>query len=168
MKGIIMPKLKGIDTQGKKPYQKALDVLKLNVPVTPKEIDDYVGTGTYSSKYICFLKRDGYQFVSVKMGRSVVSYTLTAMGKPFDVTAKVTKLAVPKVAKPKKVQPVTVTKTEKAAALKTLPAKKPLKPRVTAPVEKNEDPADGMNETSFSVDSGFDDADIGEIMDSLV
>lgn len=58
---------------------KVLEIVKLGVPVTPTEINDYVGAGNYASKHILYLKNSGYQFNVVRDGRSVVSYTLTGI-----------------------------------------------------------------------------------------
>lgn len=55
---------------------KVLEVTKVNVAVTPTEINDYIGAGNYASKWVLYLKNNGYQFDVKKDGRSVVSYTL--------------------------------------------------------------------------------------------
>lgn len=55
---------------------KVLEIVKLDVPVTPTQINDYVGAGNYASKHILYLKNSGYQFNVVRDGRTVVSYTL--------------------------------------------------------------------------------------------
>lgn len=63
-------------SNGVKPQYRALAVIKVGVPVTPTEINDYVGTGDYAGKYIGFLRRDGFVFEINKDGRAVTSYTL--------------------------------------------------------------------------------------------
>jgi hypothetical protein len=64
-------------SNGIKPYLRALKVIKLGVPVTPQEINDCVGTGDYAAKYISFLRnRNGFEFTIQKDGRRVLSYTL--------------------------------------------------------------------------------------------
>lgn len=89
-------------SNGVKPQYRALSVIKLNVPVTPAEINTAVGTGDYAAKYISFLKKDGFEFTTVKNGREVSSYTLvkepanastlrTSGGKPATVVSKPTK-----------------------------------------------------------------------------
>lgn len=91
-------------SNGIKPYLRALAVIKLGVPVTPTEINDYVGTGDYAAKYISFLRtRNGFEFTIQKDGRKVVSYTL--IKEPADaevlrnLTPKAPKSKAPKVAK---------------------------------------------------------------------
>ena len=64
-------------SNGIKPYLRALAVIKMGVPVTPQEINDHVGTGDYAAKYISFLRtRNGFEFTIQKDGRKVVSYTM--------------------------------------------------------------------------------------------
>ena len=66
-------------SNGVRPEIRALAVIELNKPVTPKEINDCVGTGDYAAKYISFLKnRYGFTFTVQKDGKTVVSYTLIA------------------------------------------------------------------------------------------
>jgi hypothetical protein len=46
---------------------RALAVIKLNKPVTPKQINDCVGTGDYAAKYVSFLNtRYGFTIVAKK------------------------------------------------------------------------------------------------------
>jgi hypothetical protein len=98
-------------SNGIKPYLRALAVIKMGVPVTPTEINDYVGTGDYAAKYISFLRtRNGFEFTIQKDGRKVVSYTM--IKEPADVEAlrnlqpkaKTTKAPKAKVAKAPKVK----------------------------------------------------------------
>ena len=65
-------------SNGVRPCYRALAVIQLNVPVTPSQINDCVGTGDYAAKYISFLRRDGFVFDTTKDGRQIVSYTLIA------------------------------------------------------------------------------------------
>lgn len=72
-----MPKVNA--SNGIRPEIRALAVMKLGVPVTPSEIDAYVGTGSYAAKYVSFLNtRYGFKISSQKDGRRVVSYTVDA------------------------------------------------------------------------------------------
>jgi hypothetical protein len=63
-------------SNGIKPYIRALAVIKLNKPVSPKEINDCVGTGDYASKYISKLRKDGFEFTIERDGRTIITYTL--------------------------------------------------------------------------------------------
>jgi hypothetical protein len=91
-------------SNGVRPEIRALAVIQMNKPVTPAEINDYVGAGDYAAKYISFLKnRFGFSFSVQKNGRQVVSYTL--LKEPENVAElrgaqpKAAKVAVAKVAK---------------------------------------------------------------------
>ena len=73
-------------SNGIRPEIRALAVIKLNKPVTPKEINDYVGTGDYAAKYISFLNtRYGFTIEAQKDGRTVVAYVCIA--EPANVAA---------------------------------------------------------------------------------
>lgn len=66
-------------SNGIRPEIRALAVFKLNKPVTPKEINDCVGTGDYAAKYVSFLNtRYGFNITAQRDGRRVVSYTMVA------------------------------------------------------------------------------------------
>lgn len=101
-----MPVVKA--SNGVRPEFRALAVIKLNTPVTPTEINEYVGTGDYAAKYISFLRRDGFVFDTTKVERKIVSYTLIAEPanaeyfRNLKPKVKSTKQAV---VKPVKVQP---------------------------------------------------------------
>jgi hypothetical protein len=69
-------------TIGKRAEYVALEIMEIGKPVTPSQIDSHTKTGAYSSKYISFLKRDGFVFQTNKDGRNVVSYTL--LSRPED------------------------------------------------------------------------------------
>lgn len=62
------------------PEVRALEIIDLGKPVTPTQINEYIGIGNYASKYISLLKDRGYIFTTQKEGKRVVSYTL--MGEP--------------------------------------------------------------------------------------
>ena len=42
-------------SNGVRPEIRALGVIKLGVPVTPAEINAYVGTGDYAAKYMYYM-----------------------------------------------------------------------------------------------------------------
>jgi len=111
-----------------RPRELALEVLKLNKAVTPSEIDKHVG-GEYSSKYICQLRKRGFEFEVSKDGRNVVSYTL--IKEPKNVEEIRTGTKKQKAVKAKKVAPVkakvAVTKTTKTVVKATKTAKVPVK-----------------------------------------
>ena len=66
-------------SNGIRPEIRALAVIQLNKPVTPKQINDCVGTGDYAAKYISFLNtRYGFTIEAQKDGRTVVSYVCIA------------------------------------------------------------------------------------------
>jgi hypothetical protein len=162
----------------KRPEYVALEIMEVGKAVTPSEIDKHVGTGAYASKYMSFLKRDGYTIQVNKDGRSVVSYTLVAKPavEPAHASGRATTPKVEKVAKakkakekavkaPKKEKPAKAEakKPEKKAAKKApagfvLPAKKKVKaekPAAEKPAKEDFAPTQEM--TSFAVDSDWDD-----------
>lgn len=129
-------------SNGIRPEYRALAVIQLNKPVTPKEINDHVGTGDYAAKYISFLRRDGFVFDCTKDGRRILSYTLVtepanaASFRNMQVAAKVAKPAKTKAAKKVK-QPAVDLEAAKqgklrAAAKSVVKAKKPVDANVTA------------------------------------
>lgn len=66
-------------SNGIRPEIRALAVLQLGKTVTPKEINDHVGTGDYAAKYVSFLNtRYGFTITANKDGRKVVSYNVVA------------------------------------------------------------------------------------------
>ena len=108
-------------SNGVRPEIRALAVIQMNKPVTPAEINAYVGTGDYAAKYISFLKnRFNFTFSVQKNGRQVVSYTLLKEPKNVDALRgakpKAAAVTVAKVAKPVKAAKV-------AAAVSVKPAK---------------------------------------------
>jgi hypothetical protein len=135
----------------------ALEILEEGKPVTPSEIDAHVGTGKYSSKYISFLKRDGFVITTNKNGRNVVSYSLVS--KPD--TSKLPPGAFPKADKPKVEK---VAKAKKATKVKATKVAKPKEETFVLPAKKkgkSEKPV--MDEgfvnpepVAYSVDSDWD------------
>jgi len=108
-----MPRMKSLG--GVKGEIKALEIIQLNKPVTPQEIEDYVGTGPYASKYIFILRRKGFVFDTTKDGRVITSYILVAEPENAD-EIRATKPKVPKtkvaVAKKKAEKKVKVIKAK--------------------------------------------------------
>lgn len=170
-----------VQSNGIKPYLRALKVIKLGVPVTPKEINDYVGTGDYAAKYISFLRtRNGFEFTIQKDGRQVVSYTMikepdnaadlrALQPKAAKVkTAKAPKVAAPKVVKTvkrmvaetaSKVVDKEAIKAKNLATLKAVAAKKKAAPKKK--VREFDDVTEqfgtsGEVGTSFNVDRDWD------------
>jgi hypothetical protein len=58
----------------------ALAFLKSKGTATPAEINAHVGKGNYASKYICYLKLEGYEIEAVKNGKTVVEYKYISDG----------------------------------------------------------------------------------------
>ena len=102
---------------------KVLQVIRLNKPVTPSQINDHVGDGDYASKHVWYLGKLGFQFSIQKDGRKVSSYTLIA--EPDNAEAirntvhgaarKSAKATAPKVAKTKTVKSSATKVTSKVA-----------------------------------------------------
>lgn len=122
----------------KRPEYVALEIMEVGQPVAPSKIDAHVGVGKYSSKYVSFLKRDGYVINVNKDGRNVVSYTLVSRPEVEPPPAQGRPVRVKKLAK--------VAKAKSAAQLKTPKANKPLKSinpkmavKVTPKNPKNDD-----------------------------
>lgn len=148
-----MPKIKGTTATDKKSYLKVLEVMKLGVPITPTDIDAYIGLGKYSSKYICFLKRLGFQFSAQKDKRNVITYTL--IGVPKNSASLQITNPIPA----KKSNPAP-SPTKKVAAVKitTKNANNTFGPKDTEPPEYSTPP-----ESSFTVDSEFDSVNIDDL-----
>ena len=96
-----MPKVSA--SNGIRPEIRALAVLVMGKTVTPKQINDHVGTGDYAAKYVSFLNtRYGFTITANKDGRKVVSYTMIAEpANAADLRAATPKT---KIAKPKAVK----------------------------------------------------------------
>jgi hypothetical protein len=118
-------------SNGIKPYIRALAVIQLNKPVAPSVINQCVGTGDYAAKYISKLRKDGFEFTSMKDGREIVSYTLVAepsnaayfrnmqpkvKGAKKAVAAKPAKIKKPKVVITKALQKSVAAKIAKTDA----------------------------------------------------
>lgn len=109
-----MPRIS--NTNGARPEYRALGLIQVGVRLTPAEIDAYVGTGPYASKYVSFLRRDGFVFDTEKDGKKVLAYVLTTEPKnAAELRALGTR---PAVVKEKKV-------TEKPAAKAPVAPKEP-------------------------------------------
>jgi hypothetical protein len=112
-------------SNGIRPEIRALAVFRINKPVTPKEINDCVGTGDYAAKYVSFLNtRYGFTIEAQRDGRRVVSYTLVA--EPANV------------ADLRSMQPKTTSNVVAMPKAKPAPAYKPVKVSMPkpAPVQK--------------------------------
>jgi hypothetical protein len=178
-------------SNGIRPEIRALAVIKLNKPVTPKEINDCVGTGDYAAKYVSFLNtRYGFTIETQKDGRRVVSYTciaepknvaeLRAM-KPKTKAAKPAKatkqVADPVAAKQNKLKPATEEqiRAKNLETMKKVTAKKTGKKIVAKAAAKKikVDPVEqtlgstGEVATSFTVDAGWDSMENVNVKDFL-
>jgi hypothetical protein len=158
-------------SNGVKPQYRALDIIKLNVPFAPSEVNDYVGTGDYCAKYITFLRRDGFVFESVKDGRKIVSYTLVkepdnvADFRNLQPKAKATKAPKEKKVAAKKVTPAEkkASAVKKVAALRKGGNAKNLEKlkaigKTFVPKIDSDEPAEVFGDSGVvgSVDSGWD------------
>ena len=169
-------------SNGIRPEIRALAVIKLNKPVTPKEINDCVGTGDYAAKYISFLNtRYGFTIEAQKNGRTVVSYTCIA--EPANVAdlramkpkVKGTKPAkVAKATKPAKTASLMTPAEIKAKNLETMrkvtaknKAVKAAAKKVKADVVEKTLGSTGEIAASFSIDAGFDSIDNVNVKDFL-
>ena len=112
-----------VNSNGIRPELRALAIIKMGVPITISEINDYIGSGDYGSKYVCMLKTVwGFTFTVQKNGRKVVSYTMVAEPKngaelrALQPKAKksATKTAAKAVKKPKAAR--TVAKSKKSVS----------------------------------------------------
>ena len=181
-----MPKT--VNSNGKRPEYRALEIMQIGKPVTPSAIDKHTKTGTYSSKYMSFLKKAGFVINVNKLGRSVVSYTLVSRPDDsklpvgaFDKPVKEKKVAAAKKPKAKtkakpKAKAKATKKKVKVISVDTenfvLPTKKKIVAKAAARKTEKRDP-DTITETfgdsgeysggSFSVDGGFDELDPREL-----
>ena len=176
-------------SNGIRPEIRALAVIKLNQPVTPKEINDCVGTGDYAAKYISFLNtRYGFTIEAQKNGRSVVSYTCIA--EPANVAdlramkpkvkgtkpspkAKAAKVVNKTIAK-KVAKAILTPEQIKAKNLETMrkvtaknKAVKAAAKKVKTDVVEKTLGSTGEIATSFSIDAGFDSMDNVNVKDFL-
>lgn len=175
-------------SNGIRPEIRALAVIKLNKPVTPKEINDCVGTGDYAAKYVSFLNtRYGFTIETQKDGRRVVSYTciaepknvaeLRAMkpktkaaakpAKPAKTVAKPTKMV--KALTPEQIRAKNLETMKKVTAKQTgkkIVAKAAAKKIKIDPVEQALG-STGEVATSFTVDAGWDSMENVNVKDFL-
>jgi hypothetical protein len=171
-------------SNGIRPEIRALAVIKLNKPVTPKEINDCVGTGDYAAKYVSFLNtRYGFTIETQKDGRRVVSYTCIAEPKNVaelrDMKPKAKTAAKPaKAAKPTKTVKALTPEQIRAKNLETMKkvtAKQTGKKIVAKAAAKKikVDPVEqalgstGEVATSFTVDAGWDSMENVNVKDFL-
>lgn len=159
----------------KRPEYVALEIMKEGVAVTPTDIDAHVGTGKYSSKYVSFLKRDGFVIETKKDGRNVVSYTLVSRpaedALPSHAFPRKAKVEKPKLAKAA-AKKVVKAPAKKAVKAKKVAAKKsegfvvPAKKSVSKPSKNLEQIVEEQENQTFAVDSAFD--EMAEGFDSSV
>ena len=143
-------------SNGVRPEIRALAVLKLNKTVTPKEINDYVGTGDYAAKYVSFLNtRYGFTITAQKDGRKTVSYTCVA--EP----ANAAELRAMK-PKTKAKAPTKMAQAIVAKAADTVRSRKVVAKAAAAKKPKNDIDFDDDN-SSFAVDKDWDALDAVDI-----
>lgn len=155
-----MPVVKA--SNGVRPEFRALEVIQLNKPVTPTEINDFVGTGDYAAKYISFLRRDGFVFDTTKVERKIVSYTLIAEpanAEYFRNMKPKTKSAKPVVAKPVKVQP---SKPVTGKVIRSKPVFDVARDEVSKTFGST-----GEIASAYSIDSDWDSMDNVDVRDFL-
>lgn len=141
------------------PELRALEVFRLNEPVTPSAIDAHVGNGKYASKWVLYLKHRGFGFTVQKSGKTVVSYTLVSEpANAAELRAYKPKVTQPKVKAPKK-----NTLLIKKAAARKVKNSAPKRPRD----EVTETFGTSGAETSYSVDADWDSMDGINLKDIL-
>lgn len=125
----------------------ALEFLKRKGTATPDEINSHVGRGNYASKYICYLKLEGYEIETVKDGRTVTAYKFISDGDSatrnyqWVPPAQRGKTAAPKqkkvkaAAKPKASKPVKVRQSKQTAPVAKA-ARNVLKERADAEADR--------------------------------
>ena len=103
---------------------RVLPAIKPGVPFTPEAIDQIVG-GSYSSKFVFYMRELGFEFSQNKDGRKIVSYTL--IKEPADA-------ATIRSATASSARGAAKTKTPKVKAAK--PAKAAVMPKVTKALDE--------------------------------
>ena len=114
-----------------------LPAIQPGVPFTPETIDQIVG-GSYSAKFVFYLRELGFEFSQAKDGRKIVSYTLisepsdaaairastasTPRGKGAAKAVKAPKVKAAKVAAPKATKSVADIKAANLEKLKAVGA----------------------------------------------
>ena len=68
---------RGKKTNGKTQVEMVLELLSSGNKVSPININAAVGN-KYAAKYISLLRKEGYDIVSIKEGRTVVAYQMTS------------------------------------------------------------------------------------------
>lgn len=138
---------------------KVLEVVKLNKPVTPSAINDYIGKGNYAAKHVLYLRILGYDFDVKRDGRNVVSYTLTKIPDNVSDLIVVRNKVTP--IKTKKPATKTQTKKKNLQALKAVAAKRKSVPVKIRKFDDVEDTfgSSGEVQSAYSVDKDWDSVD---------
>ena len=150
-----------------------LPAIQPGVPFTPETIDQIVG-GSYSAKFVFYLRELGFEFSQAKDGRKIVSYTLisepsdaaairastasTPRGKGAAKVAKAPKVKAAKVAAPKSTKSVADIKAANLEKLKAVGANRA---KAAKRVREFDDVTEqfgnsGEVGTSFNVDRDWD------------
>ena len=153
---------------------RVLPAIQPGVPFTPEAIDHIVG-GSYSTKFVFYLRELGFEFSVNKDGRKIVSYTL--IKEPADAAAirgatasaprgknaapKAPKVKAAKVATPKPAKSTKSVAEIKAANLAKLKAVGAKQAKVAKRVREYDDVTEqfgnnGEVATSFNVDRDWD------------
>ena len=150
-----------------------LPAIQPGVPFTPETIDQIVG-GSYSAKFVFYLRELGFEFSQAKDGRKIVSYTLisepsdaaairastasTPRGKGAAKAVKAPKVKAAKVAAPKSTKSVADIKAANLEKLKAVGANRA---KAAKRVREFDDVTEqfgnsGEVGTSFNVDRDWD------------
>ena len=150
-----------------------LPAIQPGVPFTPETIDQIVG-GSYSAKFVFYLRELGFEFSQAKDGRKIVSYTLisepsdaaairastasTPRGKGAAKAVKAPKVKAAKVAAPKATKSVADIKAANLEKLKAVGANRA---KAAKRVREFDDVTEqfgnsGEVGTSFNVDRDWD------------
>ena len=153
-----------------------LPAIQPGVPFTPETIDQIVG-GSYSAKFVFYLRELGFEFSQAKDGRKIVSYTLisepsdaaairastasTPRGKGAAKAVKAPKVKAAKVAAPKSTKSVADIKAANLAKLKEVAANRT---KAAKKVREFDDVTEqfgnnGEIATSYSIDRDWDSID---------
>jgi len=153
-----------------------LPAIQPGVPFTPETIDQIVG-GSYSAKFVFYLRELGFEFSQAKDGRKIVSYTLisepsdaaairastasTPRGKGAAKAVKAPKVKAAKVAAPKSTKSVADIKAANLEKLKAVGANRA---KAAKRVREFDDVTEqfgnsGEIGTSFNVDRDWDSID---------
>ena len=153
-----------------------LPAIQPGVPFTPETIDQIVG-GSYSAKFVFYLRELGFEFSQAKDGRKIVSYTLisepsdaaairgatasTPRGKGATKAVKAPKVKAVKAAAPKSTKSVADIKAANLEKLKAVGANRA---KAAKRVREFDDVTEqfgnsGEIGTSFNVDRDWDSID---------